>query len=361
MRRTSFAIHFCDVAKESDMTPIFLLGAFLLTISALMLLRPAAKKLGLVDTPGGRKTHSEATPMVGGLGIYLGLLAVYIMSPLLLPNYQDLLILSGAVLIFGVIDDAVGLSPMSRLALHGGIALGMAFIAGIRLETFGNLLGSGPIYLGALSVPITVFATIGVINAVNMSDGLDGLSGGLAVIAFTALALCSMLAGEGAMMNFSIVLIIQVLAFLTLNLRSWWNKRVLMFLGDSGSTLLGFLLAWILIDSSQGSQPVIQPVHALWFFALPLIDTVSLLIRRPLSGKSAFTPGLDHFHHRLIRAGYSRKKAVLIMYGLASIFASIGVISNYVGLDESVMFWLFMLIFGLYMLATKEQAAQETA
>jgi UDP-GlcNAc:undecaprenyl-phosphate GlcNAc-1-phosphate transferase len=134
-----------------------------------------------------------------------------------------------------------------------------------------------------------------------------------------------------------------------------------MFLGDSGSTLLGFLLAWILIDSSQGSQPVIQPVHALWFFALPLIDTVSLLIRRPISGKSAFTPGLDHFHHRLIRAGYSRKKAVLIMYGLASIFASIGVISNYVGLDESVMFWLFMLIFGLYMLATKEQAAQETA
>jgi len=290
-----------------------------------MLLRPAAKSLGLVDIPGGRKTHSDATPMVGGLGIYLGLVAVYVVSPLLLPNYQDLLILSGAMLVFGVIDDAIGLSPMSRLAVHSAIALGMALIADIRLESFGNLLGGGPVYLGALSIPITVFATVGVINAVNMSDGLDGFSGGLAVIALMALAVCSMLAGEGALLNFSVLLIIQVMAFLTLNLRSWWNKRVLTFLGDSGSTLLGFLLAWILIESSQGSESVIQPVYALWFFALPLIDTVSLLIRRPLSGKSAFTPGLDHFHHRLIRAGFSKKQTVLIMYGLASIAASIGV------------------------------------
>jgi len=337
----------------------FFLSVFLLTISALMLLRPAAKSLGLVDIPGGRKTHSDATPMVGGLGIYLGLVAVYVVSPLLLPNYQDLLILSGAMLVFGVIDDAIGLSPMSRLAVHSAIALGMALIADIRLESFGNLLGGGPVYLGALSIPITVFATVGVINAVNMSDGLDGLSGGLTVIALMALAVCSMLAGEGALLNFSVLLTIQVMAFLTLNLRSWWNKRVLTFLGDSGSTLLGFLLAWILIESSQGSESVIQPVYALWFFALPLIDTVSLLIRRPLSGKSAFTPGLDHFHHRLLRAGFSRKQTVLIMYCLASIAASIGVFSHFVGLDDSVMFWLFMLIFGLYMVATREQVAQE--
>ena len=341
------------------MNLFFFLSIFLLTVSALMLLRPAAKSLGLVDIPGGRKTHSDATPMVGGLGIYLGLVAVYVVSPLLLPNYQDLLILSGAMLVFGVIDDAIGLSPMSRLAVHSAIALGMALIADIRLESFGNLLGGGPVYLGALSIPITVFATVGVINAVNMSDGLDGLSGGLAVIALMALAVCSMLAGEGALLNFSVLLIIQVMAFLTLNLRSWWNKRVLTFLGDSGSTLLGFLLAWILIESSQGSESVIQPVYALWFFALPLIDTVSLLIRRPLSGKSAFTPGLDHFHHRLIRAGFSKKQTVLIMYGLASIAASIGVFSHSVGLDDSVMFWLFMLIFGLYMVATREQVAQE--
>jgi len=337
----------------------FFLSVFLLTISALMLLRPAAKSLGLVDIPGGRKTHSDATPMVGGLGIYLGLVAVYVVSPLLLPNYQDLLILSGAMLVFGVIDDAIGLSPMSRLAVHSAIALGMALIADIRLESFGNLLGGGPVYLGALSIPITVFATVGVINAVNMSDGLDGLSGGLTVIALMALAVCSMLAGEGALLNFSVLLTIQVMAFLTLNLRSWWNKRVLTFLGDSGSTLLGFLLAWILIESSQGSESVIQPVYALWFFALPLIDTVSLLIRRPLSGKSAFTPGLDHFHHRLIRAGFSKKQTVLIMYGLASIAASIGVFSHFVGLDDSVMFWLFLLIFGLYMVVTREQIAQE--
>jgi UDP-GlcNAc:undecaprenyl-phosphate GlcNAc-1-phosphate transferase len=167
------------------------------------------------------------------------------------------------------------------------------------------------------------------------------------------------LAGEGALLNFSMVLIVQVLAFLTLNLRSWWNKRVLTFLGDSGSTLLGFLLAWILIDSSQGSNPVITPVYALWFFALPLIDTVSLLIRRPLSGKSPFTPGLDHFHHRLLRSGFTRRQTVLIMYGLASIVATIGAFSHYVGINDSVMFGLFMLIFGLYMVATTEQATEE--
>jgi len=338
------------------MTPQATISIFLLTLASFMMLRPFAKSVGLVDLPGGRKSHSQATPMVGGLGIYLGLLAIYIMSPVLVVNYQSLLLLSGLILAFGIIDDAVGLTAASRLVAHGCIALAMAWFAGITLESFGNILFIGPVFLGVFAIPLTIFATLGVINAVNMSDGLDGLSGGLVVIALTALSLCAMMAGSGAVLNFSVVIIIQLLAFLLLNFRSMWNKSPLLFLGDSGSTLLGFLLAWLLIESTQGSNPVVAPVYALWFFALPLMDTVSLLIRRPLSGRSPFSPGLDHFHHRLLQTGFSKKKTVLVMYGLAAVIAVIGVVAHLLGVSEGVMFWGFISLFVVFLAATKKHS-----
>ena len=331
------------------MSPILLVGTYLLTMALILSLRPLAYATGLIDYPGGRKTHGNPTPMTGGLGIYLGLMSISILSPVLMAQYQALLLLSGLVLIIGIVDDMYDIQASVRLVCHGTAALGMALSADVKLDTFGDLLFFGPIQLGILSLPLTAFATVGVINAVNMSDGLDGLSSGLVTIALGFLSLSAMVAHADSVLSFSQLLGVTLIAFLTLNFRMLWKKSALVYLGDAGSTLLGFMLAWLLIASTQGSSAFIPPVYALWFFAVPLIDTVSLLIRRPLQGKSPFSPGRDHLHHRLQRAGFTQQQTVLTLYGAAIALASVGFAAHLAGVSEGVMFLLFMTLFGGYM------------
>lgn len=343
------------------MTLVTLVSAFLLTTAALLLLRPVASATGLLDYPGGRKTHSTPTPMIGGLGIYLGLLAVSMLSPVLLVNYQILLMLSGFVLVVGVLDDLYEIRANLRIACHGGAALAMALLADVKLDSFGDLLFMGPVQLGLLAVPVTIFATVGVINAVNMSDGLDGLSGGLVTIALVFLSIAALMAGESAVLSFSQLLIVALLAFLSFNFRMMWKKSALMYLGDAGSTLLGFILAWLIIAATQGSSAFIAPVYALWFLAVPLMDTVSLMVKRPLRGQSPFTPGRDHLHHRLLNAGFTPQQTVLMMHGAAVVFAGIGLGAHLAGAQEGTMFLLFMTLFAIYLVATRQQIESRKA
>lgn len=333
------------------MTIITLAGAYLITSMALVLLRPFAAVTGLMDYPGGRKTHSNPTPLIGGLGIYLGLLSVTILSPVLMADYKNLLILSGFVLLIGVLDDLYEIRASLRLLCHGAAAWAMAWLANIKLESLGDIVFLGPVQLGALAVPFTIFATVGVINAVNMSDGLDGLSGGLVTIALVFLSISALIAGESAVLSFSQLLSVALLAFLTFNFRTLWKKSALLYLGDAGSTLLGFILAWLIIAATQGSNAFIAPVTALWFIAVPLMDTVSLMIKRPLRGSSPFTPGRDHLHHRLLGAGYTSEQTVLIMYGAAITLAAVGLGAHLGGASDGIMFTAFMSIFAVYFLS----------
>jgi len=331
------------------------ISSYFATTTCLILLLPLAKRIGLMDVPGGRKTHTNTTPLIGGLGIYLGLLAVCIVSPILQTNYQALLLLSGSILIIGLVDDLLEMPAASRFLSHGCVALAMAWTAGVQLESFGDILATGPIQLGILSIPVTIFATIGVINAVNMSDGVDGLSSGMVSIALVFLALAAMLADASTTLNFTLLLLMALVAFLSFNFRLIWGRAALMFLGDAGSTMLGFMLAWLLIDSTQGDKAFLQPVYALWLFAVPLMDTVRLLIKRPLQGKSPFTPGRDHLHHLLLAAGYSQTETVLMIYALATLLAMIGIGAHLLAAPESFMFLLFLSLFAIYLLATSEK------
>ncbi len=336
------------------MTPILPLGTFLITSSILLCLIPMAGKLGLIDQPGGHKTHHTVTPVIGGFGIYIGLIITYILSPVMMAHFQNLLVLSGVILLTGLIDDVRGLTASTRLVAHGCIAFAMIQLSGVKLESFGDILFLGPVELGIFSTPLTIFATVGVINAVNMSDGLDGLSSGLVIIALSFLSITALSAGAGSLLDFTSALFMTVLAFLMLNFRLLWNKTALIFLGDSGSYLLGFILAWILIESTNGPIHVMDPVYALWFFALPLMDTVSLLIKRPLSGKSPFKPGHDHLHHRLLNQGFSTKQVVLIMYTTAILLATIGLVGYFARVQEGVMFLTFILLFACFLLISKK-------
>jgi len=330
------------------MTFLYLFSAFAITGISLLALKPVAVKVGLVDIPGGRKTHLSATPLVGGLGIFLGIVCISIAMPGVSTEFAPLLSLSTLILLIGTVDDAKELTPFIRMLGHSLVALAMAVIAGIELRSLGSLVTDSSVNLGILTIPITVFATVGVINAINMTDGVDGLSGGLAIVTLSFISVFAFSSGQVITGSFCLIMISSLTAFLSLNFRLPWHKKALVYLGDAGSTTLGFMLAWLLITSTQGIDPNFAPVYALWFLAVPLFDAVNLLIKRPLQGRSPFAPGNDHLHHLLLSRGFSAKQVVLMLVSCALALAGIGCIGNFLGASESLMFQLFVVLFSLY-------------
>lgn len=331
-----------------------LLGTFVLTCVILLALRPVACRVGLLDVPGGRKTHHNPTPMIGGIGIYLSVLIICLLAPAVLEQFKWLLVISGLMLVSGVIDDLIELRASVRILIQAGLAWAMVLTAGVQLWSFGDVVFAGPVVLGLMAVPLTLFATVGVVNAINMSDGLDGLCAGIVTIALIMLSVAALLAGDSVFLGFGQILIVSLLAFLAFNFRQLWrkNKSALMYLGDAGSTLLGFMLAWLIIDASQGPDAFISPVTALWILAVPLMDTVNLLVRRPLRGESPFKPGRDHLHHRLLNAGFDTRQTVLIIHAATFVTGSIGLAGFYLGIREGLMFMAFLLVFAIYMTAS---------
>lgn len=306
-----------------------------------------APLLGLMDVPGGRKQHREEVPLVGGLAIFGGLVVAALVTEGLLAANAAMLAGLALLVLVGFFDDRRGLSAGIRFLIQAAAALIMIYWGGVRLDNLGNLFGYGDVILGRWAVPMTVFAVLGVINAMNMIDGADGLASGLALIAL--LVFVAILAAD-ASLNGTLLLPLAaaVAGFLVFSLRTPWRKCASVFIGDAGSMLLGLALAWYAVDLAA-VRHAMTPITAVWILAVPLMDTVSLMIRRMLKGVSPFTPDREHLHHILQRAGFSHGQTVAIMLGVSLLFAGIGVAGWLLGVPEYVMFYAFMALFGLYL------------
>jgi UDP-GlcNAc:undecaprenyl-phosphate/decaprenyl-phosphate GlcNAc-1-phosphate transferase len=321
-------------------------------VSGLALI-PLATAVRWVDQPRAHKTHEDATPLVGGLAIYLGVVIAATFLPE--PFEQALPFLVGGtfLLIVGAIDDRVGLAPSTRFAAQIGAALIMTLWGGVVLRDLGPLLGGTGVELGIFAVPFTLFAAVGVINAVNMIDGLDGLAGGLVLIALLVLShavFASGAEGEGYLL---LTAAAAVLAFLLFNFRLPGRRCAAMFMGDGGSLFLGYALAWALISLSQAPHRAIAPVTALWIVAIPLCDAVGAMLRRMLRGQSPFQADRQHFHHVLLAAGFSVPTAVSILLMLAAGLVGIGYGAQIAGIPNWVMLGLFMGLFWAYFWALR--------
>ena len=337
-----------------------LIAALLTTLIAILVLRPVARKIGLVDKPGGRKTHSMDTPLIGGLGIYLGLLTGCLLSPNILAHYQSLLLISSLLLLIGLVDDFFPLPALLRMGIQVVAAWLMCTIGENQLISLGSLFSGSELLLGRFSILMTIFATVGVINAINMIDGMDGLSGGMVTICLLFMSIAAGLSGNNpALLSFSMLVIACLVGFLILNYRATFRKSALIYLGDSGSTLLGFILAWILIEGSQGgSERVIPAPVALWFLAIPLMDTVYLFIARPLSGKSPFEPGTDHLHHLLARHGVEKGDVVLLLYIGGILLGGVGLVFIAIPMLERFSVYVFLGIFLIYSVTMRKEKQQ---
>ncbi len=208
---------------------------------------------------------------------------------------------------------------------------------GDYLYHVGDLVGLGRVELGWFALPFTVFAIVGLINAVNMSDGIDGLAGGLVASAAVWMTVLALMCGF-RLMAFELMLLMAVtLGFLFFNLRTPLRSKAAVFMGDAGSMMLGACLAWFAIHLTQypayvGENP--PPVVLLWVLGLPVLDTVVLMLRRLHQGRSPFSAGRDHMHHIWTHAGFSIAQTTVCLTVVNLLLGAIGVIGWRLGMPE---------------------------
>jgi UDP-GlcNAc:undecaprenyl-phosphate GlcNAc-1-phosphate transferase len=320
----------------------------LLTAGLALALVPAALKIDLVDHPSARKVHEEPTPLVGGTAIFIVLLVVVaVMLPA--ERFVQALGLSCLMmLIVGAVDDHRGLSAATRFLVQMGACLVMILWADVRLWDFGRLMWDGTFGLGWLAGPVTIFAAMGVINSFNMIDGMDGLAGSIFLVAAMGMALFAGPAGQMQMLWLLVLASSAVTGFMLLNARFPWNDKARVFLGDSGSTTLGFILAWCFIalgsDTNEDGQRAYMPMTAVWLFAVPLLDTTTQIWRRWRAGESAFSADQYHLHHAFLRAGYSVGQTWMNMTLLVLLPGGMGILFELVSAPDYVSFWVFMAV-----------------
>lgn len=310
----------------------------------------------IADHPSGHKQHQTSTPFIGGLGVISALLIVLMMvhDHEMLSNTTAWAIAVGSLIIFitGLADDIWRLDYKVRFLIQGAMACLMVYEGGIMLTQLGQIMPGVTVDLGPLSLIFTLFATLGVINALNMIDGIDGLSGTVSLVSLVLLAIVSVASGQDSYLILIVALIAGVIGFLGFNLRCYGRRRAVVFLGDNGSMLLGFLFAWLFIGLSQGPAPAMTPVTALWLFAIPLVDTVTVMTRRLWLGKSPFHPDRHHLHHLLLRAGFRTNDVVFTIVLLHGLFGAIGLAGLYWEVEESWMLIGFVSAFAAYLYVT---------
>ena len=329
------------------------LAAFAVTATLLLALRPLAALVGLVDRPGGRKLHHGDVPLVGGVAMFVGVALVVAGGEHLGHNELMLLLTSAFMVFLGALDDRFDLQPRLRLLAHVSAAIVLVYGTRFSVPDLGNLLGFGVIPLGLLALPFTVVATVALINAFNMLDGLDGLAGGTALVTFIGIAAIAVMHTAPTSLLMSTSMIGALLAFLIFNMPAQFNRAVRVFMGDAGSTFIGFVLAGVGLTLVQPSRADIEPVVVLWLMPIPIFELFASTARRMLDGMPVSTADTGHFHHRFIRAGFS-VRAVFVGYLLFSLFGvSVAVVGAKGGLPESLLGGGFCVLFGVWVLIVK--------
>jgi len=281
--------------------------ALLTTATLVPLLARWAPFMGLTDRPGPRKVHCTPVPRIGGVAMAVGILAAILISVQLTPAVAGLLLGLAVLLVFGIYDDRMALGYRAKFA--GQIlAVALCMIVGrvhIDVLTVGTL---GPLP-AIVSLPLTFVFLIGVTNAVNLSDGLDGLAGGLVLLCLCGIALLAAASTNMAVTTLALSEAGAVLGFLRFN-----THPARVFMGDAGSQVLGFTAGVLAILATQGESSAVSAALPLLLLALPIVDTLTVMLIRLRAGRSPFSADSSHLHHRLLGLGFTHREAVILIY-----------------------------------------------
>ena len=327
---------------------LFMIFAFIVsfafTFATTPLVRRFAFKIGAIDIPKeNRRMHKKPTPRIGGLAIIFGFTVATLCFAQ--PSRQLYGTLAGAAIIavMGVIDDCKNLPAKLKFVIQIIAALVVVFAGDIKIDVFTNpnFLSDNPYWVLPewLSVTLTVIWIVFITNAVNFIDGLDGLAAGVSAIMSISLVFISIRVGEYSIAILGIALMGSCFGFLPFNF-----NPAKIFMGDTGSTFLGFMLATLSIQGVFKSYAVISFAVPLLILGLPLFDALFAMIRRILRGQSPMTADRGHLHHRLVDMGFSQKQTVFILYAISGVLGITAVLLAESGVLRALLLVICVLI-----------------
>lgn len=286
---------------------------FIASLILTPLVRKFAFKIGATDAPNHRKVHQKIMPRLGGLAVYLsfiiGLLILHPENP-----YNTAIIIGSFIIVAtGMLDDLYELSAKIKLLGQIGAALVVVLWGGIQVDAI-NIPFGGQIEFGVLSIPLTILWVVGVTNAINLIDGLDGLAAGVSSIALFTIAGMAVIMGDGYVVAVASIVLASTIGFLFYN---FYPAKI--FLGDTGALFLGYMISVLALLGFKNITMIslIVPVIIL---GVPISDTFFAIIRRFLNKKPLSAPDKSHLHHCLLGLGFSHRQTVLMIYAMAAFF-----------------------------------------
>jgi len=330
--------------------------AFGVAVLAVRLLDPLARRYGWIDRPSGRKDHAAPTPFTGGLAIALGVMAALPLSLTAPDAFFAFCAASLLLLGVGLLDDLYDLPWILRVLAQAGAALVMIYLGNVRAEYIGLPGDPSSIDLGQFTVPFTVFITIGIINAVNMADGCDGVAGGVTLVTLALLGAVCIHIGNFALLDRIGVLGGAIAGFFVMNVRHPWQPRARAFLGNSGSTIIGLALTWLAVRVSHTIGHPVSSILIPWLVAPPLIDCVALMLRRARQHRSPFSADRDHLHHLLLDGGCRPAEVAVFLIGLTAFLGLAALAALRAHTPQIAMVLMFLLLIGVYYDFTSDRA-----
>lgn len=314
--------------------------SFVICLALVPFVKKLAVKLNVMDKPNARKQHLVAKPLLGGLAVYFGTFLSYMIYVSFRSSRETVLLwgIGFLLVLMGIYDDKYDLNAFVKLFFQLLIAFLAAYVIGgiARIDIY-----SYTIYLSTFNgiIAMTLWI-VALINAFNLIDGLDGLSAGAGLISFATIVIVSILGGNTSNMVMLLIFCGSLLGFLFYNF-----YPATIFLGDAGAMFIGFAIA--IISTNEYKTVTTTSMVLIFLIAfLPVMDTILSFVRRKINGEKVFKADALHFHHRLLRQGYSQQQAVLIMYSFMIIYASVAIL---ISTSSSLEFKLF-LIFSLFCL-----------
>lgn len=290
-----------------------LIICFFASIILTPIVKKIAFKVGATDKPNQRKVHQKIMPRLGGLAIFFSfLIGVAVIHPDV-PFHWEILLGSFVIILTGVVDDIKEISPKIKLAGQILAAFIVVVMGDLNVE-FINLPFGGQIDFGPLSVPLTMIWIIGITNAINLIDGLDGLAGGVSTIALLTIAGMAASMGNTYVMVVALIAAVSTIGFLFYN---FYPAKI--FMGDTGALFLGYLIAVLSLLGFKGIT-FISLIIPIIILGVPISDTFFAIVRRLVNKQPLSAPDKSHVHHCLLKAGYSHRQAVLLIYTMSSIF-----------------------------------------
>lgn len=326
---------------------LLIVGAALLVaiaVSFLMcpLVKSFAYKIGAIDVPkDNRRMHKKPVPRLGGLAIFMGFMVSILLFASIDHEMQGILLGAVIIVVLGVVDDMTPLRAYFKFFVQIVAAL-VAVFHGVVIETLSNpnIFSQNPYWnLSWLAIPITVLWIVGITNAVNLIDGLDGLACGVSTISALTMLVIALLVSEGDVAIIMASLVGACLGFMPYN-----RNPAKMFMGDTGSTFLGYILATISIQGLFKYYAIVSFAVPFLVLGLPMFDTIFAIVRRLAHGQNPMAPDRGHIHHRLIDMGLNQKQAVAALYVVSSILGLSAVVLTTSGAVKAMLLLLALAI-----------------